>query len=98
MKIRFLFALCALAMLPNTKACLAQQPSGPGEALRHSQDTMEYYRLQRELHHGRKRLDDEKSSAEKKHGKEEEIERNQDDDQVIQFFDEPETDKTIDRK
>ena len=63
-----------------------QQPSGPGETLRHSQDTMEYYQLQRKLHKGQKRLDEKAEDAGENNGNQKEIEIVNEENGVIRFF------------
>jgi hypothetical protein len=47
-------------------------PSGPGETLKHSQDTMEYYELQHKLQKGQDRLGEKKDDAKENGGEQNE--------------------------
>jgi hypothetical protein len=81
-------------VLATSAWCQSQpQPSGPGETLRRSQDTMEYYQLQRKLHKGQKRLDEKAEDANENTGNQKEIEIINEENGVIRFFEEPEPDQ-----
>lgn len=75
----------------NDAWCQQQLPSGPGDTLRRSQDTMEFYKLERKMQKDQQRLKEKKSESEKKSGNQKEIEINEDENHVIKYTDQKKT-------
>jgi len=86
MKIIFLIMVGFTTLLPINGWCQAP-PSGPGETLKHSQNTMEYYELQHTLQKGKDRLSEKKDDSKENAGDPKEIEINEGEDHVIRYFD-----------
>ena len=83
----FLMGIFGLAW-SSTGWCQAQEAQRSGETLKHSQDTMEYYRLQQKLNKNSKRLQNDDSDKVEKDGNPKEIEIEEDEDNVIRYFNE----------
>jgi len=84
----FLIAIGFLTVLIADGWCQPPPPSGAGETLKHSQDTMEYYQLQHKLQKGKRQLNETIEDPEESPGKQKKIELNDGKDHVIRYFDE----------
>lgn len=95
MKIVFSLMIGILVMLNTDVWCQPPQPSGPGDTLRRSQDTMEFYKLEREMQKGQQQLKQKANTSEEKSGNQNEFEINEDDNDVVEFTDQkqPENEK-----
>jgi len=74
-------------ILNSAAWCQPPQPSGPGDTLRRSQDTMEFYKLEREMQKSQQQLKEKTINSEEKSGKQNEFELNEDDNDVIEYTD-----------
>ena len=87
MKILFILMLGIFALLKVDAWCQPPLPSGPGDTLKRSQDTREYYQLERQMQKDRQRLKEKTDGSEEKSGNQEEFEINQDENHVIIYSD-----------
>jgi hypothetical protein len=87
MKIIFLLSMSFLSIVMTNAWCQTPIPSGPGDTLKRSQDTMEYYQLERKLQKDRQRLGEEKASSHENSGNQEEFDIHDEDNDVIQYND-----------
>jgi len=74
-------------ILNSAAWCQPPQPSGPGDTLRRSQDTMEFYKLEREMQKSQQQLKEKTINSEEKSGKPNEFELNEDGNDVIEYTD-----------
>ena len=87
MKILFILMLGIFTLLKGDAWCQPPLPSGPGDTLKRSQDTREYYQLERQMQKDRQRLKEKTDSSAEKSGNQEEFEINQDENHVIIYSD-----------
>ena len=93
MKIGFISVVSMMVIMASNGWCQPPLPSGPGDTLKRSQETREYYRLEQKIEQDRQRLEKKNAEPEQKTGNQDEIEINAEDDQVIHYRDQTKPEK-----